>query len=93
VRKVELIDALTARAGLTRTRATAVVELIFNRIAAALAIGDEVELRGFGSFRIHHRRSREGRNPRTGARVRVPAKRAVLFRSGKALRKAIERLR
>jgi integration host factor subunit beta len=91
--KVDLIDALAARASLTRKEAGTVVELIFDRITDALVRGDEVELRGLGSLRIHHRRPREGRNPRTGARVGVPAKRAVLFRSGKALRKAIERLR
>ena len=64
----------------------AVVDAILDRIADALVAGDRVEIRGFGSFAVKEQRARQGCNPRTGARVEVPAKTALAFKAGKEMR-------
>ncbi|TXN73942.1 integration host factor subunit beta [Methylobacterium sp. WL8] len=64
----------------------AVVDAILACISDALAAGDRVEIRGFGSFTVKEQRARQGRNPRTGARVEVPAKAALAFKAGKEMR-------
>ena len=63
-----------------------IVTLIFDQIAAALARGNRIELRGFGAFSVKHRAARIGRNPRTGASVQVAEKHTPFFRAGKQLR-------
>ena len=68
-----------------------IVETIFNEITEALAAGDRVELRGFGAFSVKHRDARVGRNPRTGESVQVEAKRLPFFKTGKALREALNK--
>jgi integration host factor subunit beta len=62
---------------------------VLDEIAAALAKGDRVELRGFGAFSVKVRPARQGRNPRTGAPVRVEEKRVPFFRTGKELRERL----
>ncbi|WP_342111254.1 integration host factor subunit beta [Methylobacterium sp. SI9] len=64
----------------------AVVDAILDRMSAALADGDRVELRDFGTFAIRDREARTGRNPRSGQSVAVPAKRVIHFKPGKTLR-------
>lgn len=66
-----------------------IVDTILEEITKALVDGDRVELRGFGAFSIKHREARTGRNPRTGESVHVEAKRLPFFKTGKALREAI----
>jgi len=66
-----------------------IVTTIFDEIAAALAEGDRVELRGFGAFSVKQRGSRLGRNPRTGDSVDVPAKYIPYFKTGKQLRQVL----
>ena len=68
-----------------------IVNLIFNEIVDALARGDRVELRGFGAFSTKERRSRIGRNPRTGAAVAVGEKRVPFFKTGKEMRERLNR--
>lgn len=63
-----------------------IVTAIFDEISTALARGDRVELRGFGAFSVKHRDAREGRNPRTGAKVSVPDKALPFFKAGKLMR-------
>ncbi len=63
-----------------------IVETFFEEITKALANGDRVELRGFGAFSVKERDARIGRNPRTGEKVEVDAKRLPFFKTGKALR-------
>ena len=63
-----------------------IVNAMFEEMARALAQGGRIEIRGFGSFGVKHRREREGRNPRTGGMVKVEAKRVPFFRAGKDLR-------
>lgn len=66
-----------------------IVSTIFEEIAAALARGDRVELRGFGAFSVKNRPARTGRNPRTGARVEVEEKYVPFFKTGKELRERL----
>ncbi len=88
--KAELIDALVEKMGrLTKKEAEMIVNIVFGSVADSLATGDKVELRGFGSFKVKSRRSREGRNPKTGDKVHVVAKKVPFFKSGKELRDRI----
>ena len=70
----------------------AVVCIILDSIVRALRSGDGVEIRGFGSFRTRQRRARIGRNPRTGARVEVAARKIAYFKSSKEVREIVERI-
>jgi integration host factor subunit beta len=69
-----------------------IVNSILNTITAALARGDRVELRGFGAFSVKDRPARTGRNPRTGAQVSVRQKRIPFFKTGKEMRKRLNRM-
>ena len=73
-----------------RKEAAVIVERILDSMVHALDRGDKVEIRGFGSFRTRQRRARIGRNPKTGARVEVPAKRIPFFKPSKELRELVE---
>jgi len=75
--------------GLTHREVELLVSAIFETIAAGLARGERVELRGFGSFTVKEHPPRVGRNPRTGEAVQVPAKRRPNFKIGKELRRRI----
>src|SRR5437870_9212441 len=66
--KADLIDEVSKLSSLTKKETETIVNTVFDNITEALAKGDKVELRGFGSFRIRHRNSRKGRNPKTGSR-------------------------
>ena len=87
--KAELIDKVAATASISRSEAEVVVKTVLDSIVEALHAGDKVELRGFGSFRLRARRSRIGRNPKTGERVEVPAKSVPYFKPGKELRELL----
>ena len=84
--KAELVDKLAATLQLPKQQTATVVECFLQCIMDALRAGDHVELRGFGSFRLRHRRPRAARNPHTGATVQVPAKTVPWFTAGKVLR-------
>jgi len=87
--KAELIDEVSKLSNLTKKETETIVNTIFDNITDALAQGDKVELRGFGSFRIRRRNSRKGRNPKTGSSVSVPEKRVPFFKVGKRLRELV----
>lgn len=87
--KADLVDGLSNLANLTKKETEIIVNTIFDNITEALAKGDKVELRGFGSFRIRHRNARKGRNPKTGTSVSVPEKRVPFFKVGKRLRELV----
>ena len=78
--KADLIDEVSRVSSLTKKETETIVNTVFDNITDALAKGDKVELRGFGSFRIRHRNSRKGRNPKTGDAVSVPEKRVPFFK-------------
>jgi len=82
--KAELIEKVTERMNSLTTKQTEiVVNMIFDSIKDALARGEKVEIRGFGSFRIRNRRPREGRNPKTGTSVSVPPKKVPFSKPAK----------
>jgi integration host factor subunit beta len=84
--KAELIEEVSKVVELTRKESEVIVEAIFDSIVRSLRTGDKIEIRGFGSFRTRERQSRIGRNPKTGARVEVPAKRIPYFKPSKELK-------
>jgi integration host factor subunit beta len=88
--KAELVDKVAATLQLPKHQTATVVNLFLQCIMEALEHGDKVELRGFGSFRLRHRRARVARNPHTGAAVQIPAKRIPWFTVGKALHEMVQ---
>jgi integration host factor subunit beta len=84
--KADLVLDVMRLGDLTRTDAETIIETIFDSVVGALRSGDKIEIRGFGSFRTRQRNPRIGRNPKTGARVEVPAKRVPFFKPSKDLR-------
>jgi integration host factor subunit beta len=84
--KADLIDEVSGLAEMTRKDSEVIVETIFEGIVRSLRAGDKIEIRGFGSFRTRQRKSRVGRNPKTGDRVDVPAKRIPFFKPSKELK-------
>lgn len=87
--KSELIDAIAARADLTKARAETVVNCVFDTMTDALRAGEGIEIRGFGSFTVRPYKPYDGRNPRTGQPVPVPAKRLPFFKVGKELKELV----
>lgn len=91
--KSELIDRLAERAASLQVPHGDVemsVKLLLDTISRELAADRRVEIRGFGSFSVHHRDARVGRNPRTGVTVEIPPKRVPHFKPGKALRERVD---
>ena len=84
--KADLIDEVSKLAELTRKDSEVIVETIFDSIIGALQKGEKIEIRGFGSFRTRERRGRVGRNPKTGEKVEVPAKKIPFFKPSKELK-------
>ena len=84
--KADLVEEVTKLGDLTRRDSEVIVETIFDSVIGALKSGDKIEIRGFGSFRIRQRKPRIGRNPKTGTRVEVPAKKVPYFKPSKELR-------
>ena len=87
--KAELVEEVARVSELTKKHSEVIVNAVFESIVEALRKDDKIELRGFGSFRIRQRRSRQGRNPKTGDKVDVPAKRIPYFKPGKELKELI----
>jgi integration host factor subunit beta len=84
--KADLIEEVSTLAEVTRKDGEVIVETIFDSIVKSLRAGDKIEIRGFGSFRTRQRKARVGRNPKTGARVEVPAKKIPFFKPSKELK-------
>jgi integration host factor subunit beta len=84
--KADLISIVAERLKITQVQASIIVEAALRSIVSALQNGQEVEIRGFGSFRFRNRAPRKGRNPKTGERVDVPPKRIPYFKMGKELK-------
>lgn len=78
--KADLVDKVTALGDLTRRDGEVIVDTLFESVIGALKAGDKIEIRGFGSFRTRQRNARTGRNPKTGEKVDVPAKRVPFFK-------------
>src|SRR5207248_5554650 len=87
--KADLIEEVARITDVTRRDSEVIVETIFDSIVHSLRAGDKIEIRGFGSFRTRQRNSRVGRNPKTGDRVDVPAKKIPFFKPSKELKDLI----
>jgi integration host factor subunit beta len=84
--KADLIEEVLRITELPRKESETIVETIFDSIIGSLQKGQKIEIRGFGSFRTRERRGRIGRNPKTGAKVDVPAKKIPFFKPSKELK-------
>jgi integration host factor subunit beta len=84
--KQDIINTLSEEVNLSQKDMAIVVETILSTIVDTLKRGDKVEIRGFGSFRVRHKKAREGRNPKTGEKISIPAKRIPYLKFGKELR-------
>jgi integration host factor subunit beta len=84
--KAELIEDVSRAVEMSRKDSETIVETIFESIVKSLRGGEKIEIRGFGSFRTRQRKPRIGRNPKTGARVDVPAKKIPFFKPSKELK-------
>jgi nucleoid DNA-binding protein len=88
--KADLINKISKEMSVSKQEAEAGVNLFFETIKEALMRGEEIELRGFGSFRFRQRGGRSGRNPRTGEPVKVPPKKVLYFKPSKLLKSLIQ---
>jgi len=84
--KNELVAAMAEEAGLSKKDAEKALKAFTDVVAGALKKGDKVQLVGFGTFEISQRAAREGRNPQTGATMKIAASKAPKFKAGKALK-------
>ena len=90
--KAQLIERVSEKlTHLTKRQTEMIINSVFNHIKQSLGKGDKIEIRGFGSFKLRQRRMREGRNPKTGSTVSVPAKRVPFFKAGKELKEIVNR--
>ena len=87
--KADLVEDVLALGGLTRRDAEVLIDSVFEAVTGAIRHGDKMEVRGFGSFRIRERGARTGRNPKTVAKVEIPAKRVPYFNPSKELRDSV----
>jgi len=87
--KSQLIEALAQDANLTLREASPIAETILETMVEALAAGDSIEIRGFGSFVIKEYDSYIGRNPKTGDSIKVPPKKLPFFKVGKDLKEKV----
>ena len=87
--KGELIESVSASAGMSRADATKAVDAVLDSVTRTLAGGGSVSLVGFGTFSVKHRAARMGRNPRTGEAIQIRASNVPGFKAGKALKDAV----
>ncbi len=87
--KNDLVAAVAEDSGLSKADAGRAVDSVFQSITSALKGGTDVRLVGFGTFSVVNRAASEGRNPRTGERIRIPASRQPKFKAGKGLKQSV----
>ncbi len=88
--KAEMIDKIAKGAELTKAQAEKAAEIFMDSIVEAIKVGEKVTFVGFGTFTASERAERIGRNPQTGAEVKIPAKVAIKFKAGKAFQEAVQ---
>lgn len=87
--KVELVAAVAEKAELSKKDAEKAVAALLGAVEDALAAGEKVQLVGFGTFEVRERAARTGRNPQTGAEIKIAASKQPVFKAGKAFKDAI----
>jgi len=88
--KSDLVEALSKGKDLTKTKAEEVVDLVFSEMTNALVVGDRVEVRGLGSFKVKSYDGYKGRNPKTGRQIKVKPKKLPFFKCGKDLKERVD---
>ena len=88
--KQELVDAMAAKAEISKANAAKALDAFVDSVSEAVAKGDKVTLVGFGTFLVSERAARKGRNPQTGETISIPAAKVPKFRAGAELKKAVK---
>jgi DNA-binding protein HU-beta len=88
--KAELVAAIAKEAGIVKSKAEKAIDGVVAAISGALSGGDKITLVGFGTFSVGERAAREGRNPRTGEKIKIPASKTVRFKAGKTLSEKVK---
>lgn len=88
--KAELVSDVAKKSNVTKKNAEAVVNAVFDSIKQELSNGEKVQLIGFGTFEVRERSARNGRNPQTGAQIKIPATKVPAFKPGKSLKDAVK---
>ena len=89
--KSELVSAIAEKTGSTKKVAEESLNALVEAIEGALTKEDKIQLVGFGTFEVRKREARKGRNPQTGAEMKIPASKAPVFKAGKALKEAVNK--
>ena len=88
--KADMVESLFNELGLNKREARELVDSFFEDLRAALAVGEQVKLSGFGNFDLRDKNKRPGRNPKTGEEIPITARRVVTFRPGQKLKARVE---
>ncbi len=88
--KVDMAESLFNKLGLNKEEGRELVDLFFQELGASLAVGEPVKLSGFGNFDLRDKKERPGRNPKTGEKIPISARRVVTFRPGKKLQSRVQ---
>ncbi len=88
--KADMVESLFNELGLNKREALDLVDLCFHQLVACLALGEPVKLSGFGNFDLRDKNERPGRNPKTGEKIPISARRVVTFRPGQKLKARVE---
>ena len=91
MKKIDLIEEISKQSKMSRSESKLCVEVILSELTSAIASGEGVEMRGFGSFYKRHRKSRIGVNPKTGEKTKVAEKFVPFFKPGKFLKEAVNK--
>jgi DNA-binding protein HU-beta len=89
--KADLIDKIAAASGISKAAAATAIDTTVESVTSALRKGDRVALIGFGTFSVSQRKARNGRNPQTGATIKIAARKVAKFTPGAELRKAVNK--
>ena len=87
--KSDLIEAMSVNAGISKAAAGKALDAMMKSITGELMTGGRVSLVGFGSFSVSARAARDGRNPQTGATIKIPARKVIKFKAGSELKEAV----
>jgi len=88
--KAELVNEVAKKSNVTKKNAETIVNAVFDSIKQELSNGEKVQLIGFGTFEVRDRAARNGRNPQTGAQIKIPASKVPAFKPGKSLKDAVK---
>ena len=88
--KADLVSKIAGESGITKSQAEKAVEGFVSAVSSALTSGDKITLVGFGTFCVGERSERDGRNPRTGEKIKIPASKVVKFKAGKTLSEKVK---